>query len=283
MDSQERGAGVTATTVPTSLSSFLTATREGSVLAVFERSAYLDLGGRVLALTSGPRARGPLAIVVPDAGALRPLAPGDPVHLESGTLQVGGHRVVLNGADEWDASLPPTDLADDAAAHEASYRAVLAELRARPPAESMVSLVERALDAIGDVLSGTDDPARLSRTVAHEIAGRGPGLTPSGDDLLLGITHALTLWPRLAVRVGGIAIRQLIADAARPHTTRISAAYLDAAARGLATEPWHDLVRILHCSGPDLQAAARRLLQMGETSGADALTGFCWAWRRLFA
>ncbi len=281
MDGLGTDAILSASTIPTSLSPFLTSTRHGTVLAVFDRSAYLDLDGRVLALTGGPRARGPLAIVVPDAGALRPLAEGEPVHLKAGTLWVGNHHVALHGADKWDASLPPTGLADDAAAHAASSRAVLAELRARPPAESVASLLERGLDVIGEVLSGKEHPERLSTAVAQDIAGRGPGLTPSGDDLLLGIIHAVTLWPRLAARAGGIAVRQLIADAARPHTTRISAAYLEAAARGLATEPWHDLARSLHRPGPTLREAASGVLRTGETSGADALTGFCWAWRRL--
>jgi len=69
-------------------------------------------------------------------------------------------------------------------------------------------------------------------------------------------------------------------DAARPKTTRISGAYLDAARRGWAAEPWHALIHALDDAAA-MRTAVRRLARVGETSGADALTGFSWAWRRL--
>jgi hypothetical protein len=95
--------------------------------------------------------------------------------------------------------------------------------------------------------------------------------------------HALTLWPGLASHAGGLGARTAIAEAARDRTTRISAAYLEAAGAGLATDPWHTLVRSLIQPSGVLRAAVRGMLAVGETSGADALTGFCWAWRRLSA
>jgi hypothetical protein len=74
-------------------------------------------------------------------------------------------------------------------------------------------------------------------------------------------------------------MRETLAAAAISRTTRISGAYLEAARHGWAGEPWHALARSL--SGPPdlLRGAVRRLLRIGETSGADALTGFCWVWR----
>ncbi len=95
----------------------------------------------------------------------------------------------------------------------------------------------------------------------------------------------VTAWPATAAPREPVDVRLVLASAAHPHTTRISGAYLDAALRGWAPEPWHDLIRPLagaRAGPPDaLRAAVRRLLRIGETSGADALTGFCWAWRRL--
>jgi hypothetical protein len=68
---------------------------------------------------------------------------------------------------------------------------------------------------------------------------------------------------------------------ARPRTTRISAAYLDAAGQGTATEPWHGLIRALRTRSDGVRAAVADLLRIGETSGADGLTGFCWTFQRL--
>jgi hypothetical protein len=73
----------------------------------------------------------------------------------------------------------------------------------------------------------------------------------------------------------------MLADAATARTTQISAAYLEAAAQGLAGEPWHLMVRSLGGPLSKTRAAARLILRVGETSGADTLTGFCWAWQRL--
>ena len=134
---------------------------------------------------------------------------------------------------------------------------------------------------MAEFLSGRADASRLTAAIAERIAGRGLGLTPSGDDLLTGMMHAITVWPRLAGEMGAAGVRRLMADAARPHTARISGAYLDAAAAGLASDPWHDLMQSVGTSHATIRAAVRRVLEVGETSGADALTGFCWAWRRL--
>ena len=78
-------------------------------------------------------------------------------------------------------------------------------------------------------------------------------------------------------------VRDLLRDSSAPRTTRISRAYLEAAAQGLAIEPWHAFVRCLGSGDDALRATARALLRVGETSGADALTGFCWALNRAAA
>lgn len=127
---------------------------------------------------------------------------------------------------------------------------------------------------------GPDAREDRARAAIETLAGRGPGLTPSGDDFLVGVLHAVTCWPDLAAAGLAADLHARIAAVAVPRTTRISAAYLDAASRGWATSPWHALVDALAqypAAGP-LEAAARRLLATGETSGADGLTGFCWAW-----
>jgi hypothetical protein len=68
------------------------------------------------------------------------------------------------------------------------------------------------------------------------LAGRGPGLTPAGDDVLMGYAAALTLFHGLRDEAFDIVRR------ARPLTTRLSATLLDHAARGELAEPAHDFL-----------------------------------------
>lgn len=297
--------------IPAPAAGVLARAARGTVLAIFERSAYLDLGGRVLALASVSLGRGPLTVSIMGFEDLVPLEAGQPVELSGGVLRIGGRSVDLRRAAVWDPALHLVEHVAPALL-AAALSAAIDELLCRAPDGSIVPLLgghpargsgrapalllealRRGLETVAALLEGPRDPADAAREAATWIAGRGPGLTPSGDDLLIGIMHAITVWPSLAARTrraegsvgnaGGADIRVLLAGAARGHTTRISAAHLDAAAHGWAAEAWHDLVRSLHVSPAAVRNAVRRLLRVGETSGADALTGFCWAWRRLAA
>ncbi|MDR7484476.1 MAG: DUF2877 domain-containing protein [Armatimonadota bacterium] len=287
-------ATITAVSIPSPLSGLRDGAARGTVLAVFQRSAYLDVAGRIVALAPAGLGRGPLTITLDRPRALRPLAAGEAVALDGGLLRVGGHTVDLRPSAVWDPALPavaspavaPAVVLREVrrGASEASVAALLDPPRGAGPTlphSTLLRALRRGLEVIGDFLDGRTGADEVSRAVADDIAGRGPGLTPSGDDLLAGIMHAATVWPSLASRARGADLRTILRDAAAPRTTRISAAYLDAAAGGSASEPWHALVAGLRQSQAAACAAVRRLLAVGETSGADALTGFCWAWSRL--
>jgi hypothetical protein len=291
-------ARLTASSISARLTDLQTGTARGAVLAAFRRSVYIEVAGRVVALTAAPAGRGPLAIVVEGADGLGATSAGDPAEVAAGTLRAGPLTVGLTGAAIWDPALPPAVLSAGESA--VTRHRVMGELLGRAPSGSVASLVgsarstdhpihgallsrlERGLRAISAFLSGDADLAHAARAIRTDVAGLGPGLTPSGDDLLTGIMHAITLWPQIAARAGGLQARAAIMEAARGRTTRLSSAYLEAAGAGLATEPWHRLVRSLTGPAGAVRAAARAMLRVGETSGADALTGFCWAWRRLF-
>ncbi|MGI9498623.1 MAG: DUF2877 domain-containing protein, partial [Geminicoccaceae bacterium] len=116
--------------------------------------------------------------------------------------------------------------------------------------------------------SGADD---LELRPAVDLLGLGPGLTPSGDDLLAGLLitcHRLGERP-VAWRVGDALLR-----AAPERTTRISLSHLAAAAAGGGAAPLHGLLEAL-AEGDrveivrTLDAAAK----IGHSSGYDALGG----------
>jgi hypothetical protein len=113
---------------------------------------------------------------------------------------------------------------------------------------------------------------RADRPVIHWL-GRGPGLTPSGDDILVGMVAALRFMG--AVDSSGLApLRQLIQWTAGRLTTDISVEYLHYACRGMVTAMVRDLLVALDRS--DTVAAldaVDRLRRYGHTSGMDCVLG----------
>ncbi len=101
------------------------------------------------------------------------------------------------------------------------------------------------------------------------LVGAGPGLTPSGDDVLAGalVTAHATADPRLD-RWRHATRRAL----ARRRTTAVSRALLHHALDGHATPELADAVVAL-CRDADPGPAVRRLLAVGHSSGAALLGG----------
>ncbi len=142
------------------------------------------------------------------------------------------------------------------------------------------SFIEEIVDAYR-----TRDTARLVEA-AHRLVGLGPGLTPSGDDFLGGLLFAehylCAAYPEAWPPEVGLAGEVL--DYARAQTNLISYTLLHDHARGQGTEPLHALMAGL-LGGQELDALvmnARRLIEIGNTSGWDMLAGvmtalLCWS------
>lgn len=118
-----------------------------------------------------------------------------------------------------------------------------------------------------------DEPQSLSSVLAR-VVGRGPGLTPAGDDVLVGILAMLRLTAStLAATQAAILARSV--EPLLASTTDLSAHLLRQAARGLFGRALHELVSALAddtAPGP-LRERIDRALASGATSGADACTG----------
>jgi len=138
--------------------------------------------------------------------------------------------------------------------------------RAVPPATMIGRNSEYLCEAVvnADILACRDAATRL--------AGLGPGLTPAGDDFMLGAL--LAAWILHPPKVAMV-LAEAVADTAAPLTTTLSTAWLRSAARGEAGILWHDFLDAL--SSADTTARhnfAQNLLAVGHTSGADGLAGF---------
>ncbi len=118
-------------------------------------------------------------------------------------------------------------------------------------------------------MSFAADPAAW-QTAVTKLAGFGPGFTPAGDDFLVGFLFGL--WATRPVEEV-VELARVVVETAVPRTTQLSAAWLQAAGRGEAVEPWHELVAAL-LNQTNWQMPLAKILHTGATSGVAAVMGF---------
>ena len=104
--------------------------------------------------------------------------------------------------------------------------------------------------------------------------GLGPGLTPSGDDVVAGALAVLALCGRLDEKV-----KDSIGNCARTRTTALSFALLAAAAKGHVIPQAAGVLSALASGGEPhrLKSAATGLFGVGATSGHDLCAGMAGA------
>jgi hypothetical protein len=254
----------------------------GHVLGVFRQACDVELAGYgIVAIVTDLIGDGPFHVVVRAGADLDRIGPADPVMLASGRLAIGPVAVDLRSAAVWEPSPDWTRLRNQSRSIAAALRDLrhaLDTTRGPPlalalgsPAAGLLAAAVHAADA--DLRAGwAGNDASLSRGVAR-LAGLGPGLTPAGDDFLLG----LLVWAWLAHPTPA-AFGRTVSGTASPRTTALAAAWLTAAADGYVGTVWHRfLATVARDAGPaEILAAADRVLDFGATSGADALAGLLW-------
>jgi hypothetical protein len=100
------------------------------------------------------------------------------------------------------------------------------------------------------------------------LLGLGPGLTPSGDDFLVG---ALALLDCIGERDAHAALGRAIIDALPGATSALSACFLRAAAAGHIGEALHCAVSSVIAG--DVDAAIAAVETIGHSSGWDMMAG----------
>ncbi|NJN98916.1 MAG: DUF2877 domain-containing protein [Anaerolineales bacterium] len=250
---------------------------EGRVMGRFERAINLaEPTGWVIAVTGPEIGRGPFSVVVaapPDF--FNQFAVGQPVIADQHGLTVGKWRLDWSAAAVWEPRLiSPTQ---PLRLTSKIVHALRPYIDWPAPTESTPVLGERLRQAAAQFSQALGDKTKAEQVAraASSLAGLGSGLTPAGDDYLVGAMAALWLTDLKA-------LLPEIAAAAVPQTTTLSAAFLTAAARGEFLEPWHHLAQSLYTG--TIESLSRALAQVatfGASSGRDALAGFTTSLYRL--
>jgi Protein of unknown function (DUF2877) len=247
-----------------------------SLLHIFNQVINLiDSDGEIISVVQAKIGAGPFALVLAEE---RPfphyVSIHAPIHKTADSLHIGQLHIDLRTANVWQPR-PRWQLLQE---QQPSWLHLLPMLQTavaqedhRLTAGSLAHFVERFRRATAAVQQAVahSNAAQL-QTAVTALAGLGPGLTPAGDDFLLGLL--LGLWAtRPEAEVADLAGRVL--ETAVPRTTQLSAAWLTAAARGEAVLAWHRFVAAL-LAGSSWQLPINAILNTGATSGIAALLGF---------
>jgi hypothetical protein len=273
-----------------------------TVLAAFRRSLYCRADQGAL-LCVGPPSLGPgplnvLAPLPPDLDWQKyPVSPGARITRRGQTLTLTPElRIAFADAPVWQPVAPPDRWGAGTLA--AGLQALASEMDRLAPQDGLASFIPGLVTGRPPSPPGSGLTRALIRAAAPAVAalrtwlttvmspgavlpspppdlerlvGLGPGLTPSGDDLLGGTLIALRAlgWPAAAD-----ALAKWLRPCARSRTHAISYAHLSCAADGQGAGAVHDTLAALCVRGaPRLREHLGALGTLGHSSGWDTLAG----------
>lgn len=230
--------------------------RAGTVLGASSSAIWCSVDDSVIVIVDANSVRLPIGIVVPLG--LRPFRPGEAIRFGSG-LAIGP-GVAWRIVRWWDPTVRPIET-DSATV----FRSV--DLLGQAVNES------RCGDLATALCSGDAD---LVVDSAVAMLGAGAGLTPEGDDRLVG---AIAAFRHVSASLGAPERNRVLDEvagrlehAARLRTTSLSAALLRHALVGDVATPVARLLRAVTGCG-DLDAALVECLAVGSSSGPALVDG----------
>ena len=281
--------------------------RIGTIHSVFNKAMNIALDGTLLALLSTELPHMPNSVRLSSSVTkelLPILRPGMEVRVGNDRLNIPAYNVSLR-LPETPAWEPRPDITSYQWHREtvAQHVSLLAHLLADKPQQGGLAPLVRPL-----LLGQPTQKTPLSQMalpklqlLAQEswrqnivgvekatrgLAGLGPGLTPSGDDVLGGFAAIMALLsPQLSADAASRKhIAAAITAVARPRTTALSSVLLAHAARGEIAEQMGALLLTLTHPAEEFKAvlnAADRVLAFGGSSGGDTLLGMLLGLRTL--
>ncbi len=264
----------------------LSQSRTARIYGKTRRGLFIQLPELTLYLTTD-RFRGPLTINIQgEKDRLKTLQPQERIEVSTAGLVFpkSGLKITVQDPLIWQPGKAPTyrkhsnnqllDIYDQARSLPSNH-----------PFLPLLGSVCSQKGASGDLAYFQDRIVRIREerksgmgsvdcAAARDLLGAGPGLTPLGDDLLLGITLAVN---RANIQ-GFWACSQkefdvLISTTARKLTTSISCSLLSCAAQGSGEERIIRVLDGLIASQPIPDPDLHNLLEWGSSSGIAVLAG----------
>lgn len=249
----------------------------GCVHSVYAQACNIAVGDTLLTLCLSRAGDGPTVLRLVDGSTpeLRALFDvGERITCRHGIGRTGRIAFRLTGATVWRPTEPGPLLAP--AQIDSHLRAADRHLAQRRRARSSV-IDGHAAPAVAALRNAcrTLDRDEATRQV-DRLIGWGEGLTPAGDDFLVGLMAGLDALVLGDERRHSFRAALAAALVSRPQrTTPIAAHYLRLAAGGHYNEPLTALRNVL-LAEPRwgvVEAVLRRALDVGATSGADTVSG----------
>jgi hypothetical protein len=278
----------------------------GATFAVYDRVVYLrTIKGAMLVIAQMDVGNGPGFILLQHDDSLKSghpsFYPGERFECEKGLVKIGEERIIVEAvrAATWDPSFAPTGthrlgeletclkIAREIAKSRA--RGVLGSLigrleercshgrqRQNPQISDTALVVHEKVYALAAAL--TRGCEIKVREAAQRIIGLGEGLTPSCDDLLVGLVGFLC-GARRVPSLEAYARRMItrlgeVMKSPAERTTPVSAHFLSEAGRGRFAERVKELLEaIFAIDEKRVERASERVLEYGATSGVDLIYG----------
>ncbi len=247
-----------------------------SLLHLFDQAINLiDVRGALISVVQSGIGAGPFSIVVDQQRPFpHTINPSTPIEKTTTGLHIGPLHIDLRPARLWRPDPPWHSLRNqqkDWLQMVPELHTAVSQQAERLTSGTPINFASRFQTATAAAREALSQPGAAGlETAVTRLAGLGPGLTPAGDDFLLGmLLGTWATWPEAEA----VALAKRVVETAVPCTTQLSAAWLQAAAQGEAWIAWHDLLEALRL-GDNWQHPFQHILNNGATSGIASLLGF---------
>lgn len=253
----------------------------GAIHSVFATACNIAVGDLLITVHDAAKQHTPTSVrvAVNGTGCWTPVVRvGDRASFTAGWLSFGAHTLDLRQIPVWTPAERPRTTRRMVARARLAQLLSAHQIPVARTSSALTFTLARDVAALREIViapPGTRVRSEEIDAVIRRLIGAGEGLTPSGDDVLVGLLAALS---RGVDSHQTVPIFAPIAEAVLRNTHRttdVSAHHLKLATREFFGEPLINLIDAV-VSGASLDAVHARtgeVLSVGASSGADALVG----------
>ena len=284
-----------ATNIGNIVFAYLSKDQEGFVLGSTSKGIFIKTSGKWINFISTEPFRGPLTITLPNtAQSLQHITPQTPVQISSRTLNFpdAGVEISTQNSIVWQSPLPlgqPLPESERKERLSNSARKILITKKeteltslipfllefpgSHHPTSQARSSLDRNIILLHERMQRTTRPPTSNSVIS--LLGAGEGLTPSGDDFVIGLLLTLKRWGNVLLPGQDLQmLTRTVVDAAYKKTTLLSANLIECATLGQADERLIAALDWLMSDVPQEPNCLDELLGWGNSSGGDVFVGF---------